>query len=82
MYGMTELACWLARILANMVGLLVVHSLFTLWKEEDLVEKRLRDLSMTAVTIPGDASLNSLGSHYYQNNAFESSIEQLNRLKR
>ncbi|KRT85337.1 hypothetical protein AMK59_375, partial [Oryctes borbonicus] len=82
MYGMTELACWLARILANVVGFLIVHSLFSLWKEEDLVEKRLHDLSMTTVTIPRETSLNSLGSHYYQNNAFESSLEQLNRLKR
>lgn len=79
---MTELACWLARILANVVGLLIVHSLYVLWKDEDSVEKRLRDLSMTAVTIPSDASLNPLGSQYYQNNAFESSLEQLNRLKR
>lgn len=82
MYGMTELACWLARILANVVGLLIVHSLYALWKEESLVEKRLRDLSMAAVTIPTDPSLTSLGSHYYQNNAFESSLEHLNRIKR
>lgn len=78
LYGMTELACWLARILANVLALVVVHSLHSLWKEEDLVSKRLQDLSLTAVTIPGETSLNSLNSQYYQNNAFENSMEHLN----
>lgn len=75
---MTELTCWLARILANVIALVVVHSLHSIWKEEELVSKRLQDLTMTAVTIPRDTSLNSLNSQYYQNNAYENSMEQLN----
>lgn len=78
LYGVTELACWFARILANVIEIIIVQSLYAAWKEEELVAKRLRDLSLQAVTIPRDTSLNQLNSQYYQNNGYQSSVEQLN----
>ncbi|XP_022911911.1 uncharacterized protein [Onthophagus taurus] len=83
-YGMTELACWLARIVANVIGFVAIQSLYTIWKEEELVDKRLRDLNMTAVTLPRDpASLGALSAvHGYQNNAYDSSYDHVNNLKR
>lgn len=78
-YGITELVCWFARILANVIEIIIVQSLYSIWKEEELVAKRLRDLNVM-IPIPRDASLNSLHNPVpvYQNNAFEGSVEHLN----
>lgn len=81
LYGITELACWLARIIANVVEIIIVQSLYSTWKDEELVSERLRDLTMTAIPIPRE-SLSPLNSQFYQNNAYEHSMEQLNQLKR
>lgn len=77
MYGITELACWLARIIANVVEVIIVQSLYSTWKDEEVVNKRLRDLNMTAITIPRE-NLSPLNSQFYQNNAYENSLDQLN----
>jgi hypothetical protein len=77
LYGVTELASWLVRILANVIQLILIQSLYTSWKDEELVEKRLQDLNMTAIPIPRE-SLQSLNSQYYQNNAYDNSSEELN----
>ncbi|KAF2901131.1 hypothetical protein ILUMI_05050, partial [Ignelater luminosus] len=78
-YGITELVCWFARILANVIEIIIVQSLYSIWKEEELVAQRLRDLNVM-IPIPRDASLNSLHNPVpvYQNNAFEGSVEHLN----
>jgi hypothetical protein len=77
LYGVTELASWLVRILVNVIQLILIQSLYTSWKDEELVEKRLQDLNMTAIPIPRE-SLQSLNSQYYQNNAYDNSSEELN----
>lgn len=69
---MTELACWSARITATVIGLVIIQSLYSSWKEEEMVAKRLRELNMSAMSIPRDPS------QYYQNNAFESSMDDIN----
>lgn len=66
LYGVTELACWFARIMANVIEIIVIQSLYTIWKDEEMVGKRLQDLSMTAIPIPRDSF-----SQGYQNNAFD-----------
>ncbi|KAB0792135.1 hypothetical protein PPYR_14096 [Photinus pyralis] len=79
-YGITELVCWFARILANVIEIIIIQSLYSIWKEEELVTKRLRDLNVM-IPIPRETSLNSVVHNSipaYQNNAFEGSIEQLN----
>lgn len=81
LYGITELVCWLARIIANVMEVIIVQSLYSTWKDEELVNERLRDLTMTAIPIPRE-SLNPLNSQFYQNNAYEHSMEHLNGLKR
>ncbi|KAK4884098.1 hypothetical protein RN001_000369 [Aquatica leii] len=77
-YGITELVCWFARILANVIEIIIIQSLYSMWKEEELVAKRLRDLNVM-IPIPRDTSLNTLHNSIpvYQNNAFEGSIENL-----
>lgn len=75
---MTELACWLARLIANVVAVIIVQSVYSSWKEEEHVTKRLQDLNMTSIPINRIASLSSLTNQYYQNNAYENSMEQLN----
>lgn len=77
LYGITELACWLARIIANVVEVIIVQSLYSTWKDEEIVNKRLRDLNMTAIPIPRE-NLGPLNSQFYQNNAYENSLDQLN----
>lgn len=72
---MTELACWIARIAANVIAVIIVQSLYSIWKEEEIITKRLHDLNMSSMQIPRDASLNS---QYYQNNAYENSVDNLN----
>lgn len=82
LYGITELACWLIRIVVNVIQLILIQSLYTLWKDEELVIKRLRDLNMTAISIPRD-NLPPLNSQFYQNNGYEHSMDNLNtNLKR
>lgn len=79
-YGITELVCWFARILANVIEIIIIQSLYSIWKEEELVTKRLRDLNVM-IPIPRETSLNSVVHNSipaYQNNAFEGSIEHLN----
>ncbi|RZC41651.1 uncharacterized protein BDFB_010598, partial [Asbolus verrucosus] len=77
LYGVTELASWLVRIIVNVVQLILIQSLYTSWKDEEIVEKRLRDLNMAAIPIPRE-SLPPLNSQYYQNNAYDNSLEEMN----
>ncbi|XP_019865222.1 uncharacterized protein LOC109594441 [Aethina tumida] len=81
-YGITELSCWLIRIVVNVIELILIQSLYTMWKDEEMVVKRLRDLNMTAIPIPSE-NLAPLNSQYYQNNGYEHSMDHLNtNLKR
>lgn len=73
---MTELSCWLIRIVINVVQIILIQSLYTLWKEEDIVTKRLRDMTSTGSVI-GDVPP-SINSQYYQNNGYDGSLDQLN----
>lgn len=81
LYGITELASWLVRIVVNVIQLILIQSLYTTWKDEEIVEKRLRDLTMAPIPIPRE-SLASLNSQYYQNNAYDNSEEMNIGLKR
>ncbi|CAH1960181.1 unnamed protein product [Acanthoscelides obtectus] len=77
LYGMTELACWLVRISVNVIEVVLVQSVYTIWKDEDLVNKRFRELNMAAITLQGE-EIPPLNSEFYQNNGYEHSIENLN----
>lgn len=81
LYGMTELVCWLARVLANVFGVVIVQSLYSTWKEEELVMKRLHQMNLTALPMQRDPELNVPNSHFH-NNAYAASIEHLATLKR
>lgn len=62
-------------MIANVVEVIIVQSLYSTWKDEEVVNKRLRDLTLAPVPVPGE----SIGPHqFYQNNAFEGSVEHLN----
>ncbi|KAF7274100.1 reduction in Cnn dots 6 [Rhynchophorus ferrugineus] len=74
-YGMTELSCWLIRIVINVVQIVLIQSLYTIWKEEDIVDKRMRDMS--AGSAMGEP-VPILNSQYYQNNGYDGSLDQLN----
>lgn len=74
---MTELVCWLARVLANVFGVVIVQSLYSTWKEEEMVIKRLQHMNMT--TMARDAEL--ANSHFH-NNAFTGSIDHFGTIKR
>lgn len=48
-----------------------------MWKDEEVVEKRIRDLAISAsIAIPTE-TLTQLNSHLYQNNGYEQSLEQI-----
>ncbi|XP_056634959.1 uncharacterized protein LOC130891048 [Diorhabda carinulata] len=81
LYGITELACWLIRIIINVIEIILIHSLHTKWKEEELVHKRIRDLNMVAIPVQGD-NLPTLNSQFYQNNAYDTSLEQFTNAPR
>ncbi|XP_008192713.2 uncharacterized protein Rcd6 isoform X1 [Tribolium castaneum] len=81
LYGVTELASWLVRIVVNVIQLILIQSLYTTWKDEEIVEKRLRDFTMAPIPIPRE-SLASLNSQFYQNNAYDNSEEMAMGLKR
>ncbi|CAG9772718.1 unnamed protein product [Ceutorhynchus assimilis] len=61
-YGITELSCWLLRIIVNVIQIILIQSLYTLWKDEDLMEKRIQEM----------AGMESAVSENYQNNGFTS----------
>lgn len=48
-----------------------------MWKDEELVNKRLRDLNMAPMPIARE-NLPPLNSQYYQNNGYDHSVEQIN----
>ncbi|KAJ8976312.1 hypothetical protein NQ317_010266 [Molorchus minor] len=76
LYGVTELACWLIRIIISVIELVLIQSLYTMWKDEELVGKRLRDLNMAILPIPAE-SMPPLNSQYYQNNGYDHSTEHI-----
>ncbi|XP_018322921.1 uncharacterized protein LOC108735459 [Agrilus planipennis] len=79
LYGLTELTCWFARIISNVVEFILVQSLYSTWKQEELINKRLRDLHSTVVPLPRDSSLNlsTLGTVAYHNNGFDGSMDRI-----
>lgn len=77
LYGVTEIACWFIRIIVNVIELILIQSLYSMWKDEELVEKRMRDLAIAAAIPIQTDTLGALNSHMYQNNGYEQSLEQL-----
>lgn len=77
LYGVTELACWLIRIIINVIEIILIQSLYTMWKDEELLDKRLRDLTLSAIPVPSE-NMAPLHSQFYQNNGYEHSLEHLN----
>ncbi|XP_050296837.1 uncharacterized protein LOC126736502 [Anthonomus grandis grandis] len=78
-YGKTELSCWLFRILVNVVQLILIQSLYSIWKDEELMEKRIQELTEVAIGENGSP----LNSQYYQNNGYDDSMDQIDgNLKR
>lgn len=76
-YGITELSCWLTRILVNVVQLILVQSLYSTWKDEEIIVSRLAHINggiRSGSVINGSIAPENL---YYQNNAFTQSIENL-----
>ncbi|KAL3285662.1 hypothetical protein HHI36_000194 [Cryptolaemus montrouzieri] len=78
-YGLTELICWFVRIMVNVVQLVLIQSLYTMWKDEELIMKRLRGLNVHAVPVQMERTP-TLNSQYYQNNAYAQSMESLNSI--
>ncbi|KAK9883878.1 hypothetical protein WA026_004817 [Henosepilachna vigintioctopunctata] len=78
-YGLTELVCWFVRIIVNVVQLILIQSLYTMWKDEELVLKRLKEMNLQNVPVQMDRTA-TLNSQYYQNNAFAQSVESLNSI--
>lgn len=77
LYGITELACWFIRIVVNVIELVSIQSVYSMWKDEEIVEKRMRDLAVAAaIPIPPE-TMAPLNSHIYQNNGYEHSVEQI-----
>ncbi|CAG9862209.1 unnamed protein product [Phyllotreta striolata] len=76
MLGVTELSCWLIRIVVNLVEIILIHSLHSAWKHEQLVHKRLRDLNLMNVAVPAE-NAPPLNSQYYHNNGYEHSMEHI-----
>ncbi|XP_060536594.1 uncharacterized protein LOC132708331 isoform X2 [Cylas formicarius] len=75
-YGITELSCWLLRIIVNVIEIILVQSLYTTWKDEELDDKRLRDL-----TVPGTvANTTPFTAPFYQNAGYEQSVNNFNEL--
>lgn len=74
---MTELVCWLARVLANVFGVVIVQSLYATWKEEEDVLKRLQNINMTSVQREPE-----LPTSHFHNNAYAASIEHFGTIKR
>lgn len=82
LYGLTELTCWVCRAVVNVAGMICVQSLYSTWREEKQVLRRLRDLNMASVLPPRRGSLASNGhvknGLAYQNVGFSASTNQLN----
>uniref|UniRef100_A0A1B6DAB0 Uncharacterized protein n=1 Tax=Clastoptera arizonana TaxID=38151 RepID=A0A1B6DAB0_9HEMI len=82
LYGLTELTCWVCRAVVNVAGMICVQSLYSTWREEKQVLRRLRDLN-TASTLPNRRNSVSGNGHIknalaYQNSGFSGSCSQLN----
>lgn len=71
--------CWFVRIVVNVIQLVLVQSLFTMWKDEELVQKRLNELNVQGVPVELERTA-TLNSQYYQNNAYAQSMESLNSI--
>ncbi|XP_067000823.2 uncharacterized protein Rcd6 [Anabrus simplex] len=68
LYGRMELAYWICRVLCNIAGVVCVQSLYSTWKEEKLVMRRLQDLNMTPVIAnPALSRRNSIGNNSMKN---------------
>lgn len=72
-YGITELSCWLIRIIVNVIQIILIQSLYSMWKDEELIDKRMQELAGVAIGVENAPGLNS---QYYQNNGYEESVDQ------
>uniref|UniRef100_A0A1B6ILV3 Uncharacterized protein n=1 Tax=Homalodisca liturata TaxID=320908 RepID=A0A1B6ILV3_9HEMI len=64
LYGLMELTCWICRAIVNVSGMICVQSLYSNWREEKEVLRRLRDLNMTRVIPNRRNSVSSQGNGY------------------
>uniref|UniRef100_A0A1B6MBI8 Uncharacterized protein n=1 Tax=Graphocephala atropunctata TaxID=36148 RepID=A0A1B6MBI8_9HEMI len=64
LYGLMELTCWICRAIVNVSGIICVQSLYSNWREEKEVIRRLRDLNMTRVIPNRRNSVSSQGNGY------------------
>ncbi|XP_034235042.1 uncharacterized protein LOC117641656 [Thrips palmi] len=88
LYGLTEITCWACRLFINVAGVVSVQSLYSSWREESEVMRRLRDLNMSSTMSNGRrgsvASSNGVVPNHgmlglaYQNEGFVGSMSQLN----
>ncbi|PSN34901.1 hypothetical protein C0J52_16511, partial [Blattella germanica] len=54
--GLTELICWACRLICNIAGLVCVQSLYSTWKEEKIVLRRLQALNMASILAEGSSN--------------------------
>ncbi|KAK7791175.1 hypothetical protein R5R35_005382 [Gryllus longicercus] len=83
LYGLTELIYWSCRVICNIAGLICVQSLYSTWREEKLVLRRLQDLNMSNINrnMPSNGHLkNGSSTPGYQNGGFVASTGRLNML--
>ncbi|KAJ1520871.1 hypothetical protein ONE63_003956 [Megalurothrips usitatus] len=91
LYGLTEITCWACRLLINVAGVVSVQSLYSSWREESEVMRRLRDLNMSSTMSTSNGRRGSVASSNggipahglalglaYQNEGFVGSMSQLN----
>lgn len=66
--GLTELICWACRLVCNIAGLLCVQSLYSTWKEEKLVLRRLQALNMASILVDSGSSATNITSNGHHKN--------------
>ncbi|XP_075219270.1 reduction in Cnn dots 6 isoform X2 [Lycorma delicatula] len=85
LYGLTELTCWICRVVVNIAGLICIQSLYSTWKEEKDVVRSLQGLHMKSLERPRRVSVVSNGEVKgglgYQNAGFSASTTHLNSAK-
>ncbi|XP_069684896.1 uncharacterized protein Rcd6 [Periplaneta americana] len=66
--GLTELICWVCRLVCNIAGLLCVQSLYSTWKEEKIVLRRLQALNMASILTENGSSSTSIAGNGHSKN--------------
>lgn len=66
--GLTELICWACRLICNIAGLICVQSLYSTWKEEKVVLRRLQALNMASVLAESGSSASNIATNGHPKN--------------